>query len=231
MQFLLNAALILAFTQTLSLSALAQGAIASTAPALAAASDPPKMNNLKVDLGKDCAIPAYPDAAIRFGMQGSTVLNLMIDDSGKINAFQLIRSSGWKFLDHTVMQAIIGCQVLPVGNWIPSERRVNYWWQFDKGYTSRAVLDPKSCKDSEKLRIADDRDEELGIVVGIYVSETGKVLDAKVQWGNEEQQLDQESLRIAKSCEYAPAERSGKRIANADSIRFVQRTVQNDKMQ
>jgi outer membrane biosynthesis protein TonB len=52
------------------------------------------------------------------------------------------------------------------------------------------------------LRIADDRDnknKDAGIVVGIYTSETGKVLDAKVQWGSDDEQLDQESLRIARS--------------------------------
>ncbi|MFZ6749827.1 TonB family protein [Undibacterium sp. Ren11W] len=229
MRVLLNAVLLLLFTQTLNLPAAAQSSLTvppSITPSEAVATELPKKNDLKIDPAKDCSIPAYPDSARRFGMQGDTILNLMIDDSGKINAFQLIKSSGWKFLDQMVMHAIIGCQVLPAGRWIPSERQVIYWWQFDKGYTSRAVLDISSCKASEKLRIANEQDKELGIVVGIYTSDTGKVLDAKVQWGSDDEQLDRESLRIAKSCEYAPAERSGKRIGNADSIRFVAKAAQ-----
>jgi len=184
----------------------------------------PKINDMKIDIATACAIPTYPEAALRYGMQGDTVLKLMIDESGKIKAFQLVRSSGWKMLDLTVMNAIIGCQILPEGRWVPSETYTAYRWKFDQGYTSPAVLEAKTCKSSDKLRIADDRDnknKDAGIVVGIYTSETGKVLDAKVQWGSDDEQLDQESLRIARSCEFMPAERSGKRIRNAGSLRFV----------
>lgn len=239
MRVLLNAVLLLVFTQTLSLPAAADepltvpasaasvpsaasvASVASVAATSEPASEPPKKNDLKFDISKACAVPGYPDAARRFGMQGTTILKLKIDETGKINAFELARSSGWRFLDLTVMRAIVGCQVIPAGRWIPSERLVAYEWQFDKGYTSPAVIDLKSCQTSEKLRIADDKDKDVGIVVGIYTSDTGKVVDAKVQWGSDDEQLDQESLRIAKSCGYAPAERSGKRIGNAGSIRFV----------
>jgi len=198
--------------------------VAASATSVEADSVTPKINHLKIDIATACAIPTYPEAALRYGMQGDTVLKLMIDESGKIKAFQLVRSSGWKMLDLTVMNAIIGCQILPEGQREPSEMYTAYRWKFDQGYTSPAVLDAKTCKSSDKLRIADDRDhkeKDPGIVVGIYTSETGKVLDAKVQWGSDDAQLDQESLRIAKSCEFMPAERSGKRIRNAGSLRFV----------
>lgn len=198
--------------------------VAASATSVNADSVTPKINDMKIDIATACAIPTYPDAALRYGMQGDTVLKLMIDESGKIKAFQLVRSSGWKILDLTVMNAIIGCQILPEGRWVPSETYTAYRWKFDQGYTSPAVLEAKTCKSSDKLRIADDRDNkenDVGIVVGIYTSETGKVLDAKVQWGSDDEQLDQESLRIARSCEFMPAERSGKRIRNAGSLRFV----------
>lgn len=226
----LSTVLLLAFTQTLTLPAAAEelATIPASASASAAidATELPRKNDLKIDIGEACTVPGYPDAARRFGMQGKTVLKLMIDDTGKIASFQLAGSSGWKMLDLTVMQAIIGCQVIPAGRWIPSERLVAYSWQFDKGYTSPAVIDPQSCHSSEILRIAGDKDRDVGIVVGIYTSATGKVLDAKVQWGSDDEHLNQESLRIARSCEFAPAERSGKRIANAGSIRFISRTAQ-----
>ena len=75
---------------------------------------------------KTCAIPDYPEAARRFGLYGDTVLKLMIDNTGKIDAFELLKSSGWKLLDITVMQAITNCQVILAGNWIPSQRLVRY---------------------------------------------------------------------------------------------------------
>jgi TonB family protein len=101
----------------------------------------PKINDMKIDIATACAIPTYPEAALRYGMQGDTMLKLMIDESGKIKAFQLVRSSGWKMLDLTVMNAIIGCQILPEGRWVPSETYTAYRWKFDQGYTSPAVLE------------------------------------------------------------------------------------------
>ena len=134
--------------------------VAASATNVNADSVTPKINDMKIDIATACAIPTYPEAALRYGMQGDTVLKLMIDESGKIKAFQLVRSSGWKMLDLTVMNAIIGCQILPEGRWVPSETYTAYRWKFDQGYTSPAVLEAKTCKSSDKLRIADDRDNK-----------------------------------------------------------------------
>ena len=187
--------------------------------------DQPKRNDVVFDISKACTVPPYPDPATRFGLHGDTILKLMIDKNGKIDAFELLKSSGWKMLDMTVMQAIVGCQVIPPGNWIPSMRLVRYKWQFGAGDISPGKLDAKSCKPSEKLRVADDKERGRGIVVGIYISDKGKVVDAKVQWGSDNEELNNESLRIAQSCEFIPAERSGKRIGNAESIRFLPKSV------
>ena len=186
-----------------------------------AGADLPKKNDVVFDISKACTVPPYPQPAIRFGLHGDTILKLMIDKNGKIDAFELLKSSGWKMLDMTVMQVIVGCQVIPPGNWIPSVRFVRYKWQFGTGYISPGKLDVTSCKPSEKLRVADDKEHGLGIVVGVYISDKGKVADAKVQWGSDNEERNQESLRIAQSCEFTPAERSGKRIGNAESIRFL----------
>ncbi len=203
-------------------SVAASAAIASAASA--DVSEPPKNNNIKViEIHKVCAIPTYPKPALRIGMQGNLILNLMIDNAGKISAFQLEKSSGWKLLDVTVMEAIIGCQVIPAGRWIPSERKVAYLWKLNQPDVSPAVIDPKSCKPSEKLRVALNKENGVGIVVGMSISDKGKVLNAQVQWGSNDEQLDQESLRIARSCEFVPAERGGKRIVDAQSIRFVEK--------
>jgi TonB family protein len=224
------AAMSLLIAQTASLPAAAQEAVSTSASAAAESAivTPAKQaqkNDLKIDIGQTCKVPAYPKTAKSYGMQGKTILKLKIDENGKIAAFNLLRSSGWRLLDMTVMQAIVECQILPPGNWIPSERTAAYWWKFDEGYTSPAVLDPASCQSSDLLRIAEEKDHDVGIVVGLYVSPAGKVADAKVQWG-ENEQLDQESLRIAKSCEFTPAERKGRRIGNAESLRFVPKTAQ-----
>ncbi|MFZ6688224.1 TonB family protein [Undibacterium sp. SXout11W] len=186
--------------------------------------DQPKKNDVTFDITQACNVPPYPKPAIPFGLHGDTTLKLMIDKNGKIDAFELLQSSGWKMLDMTAMKAIAGCQVIPPGNWIPSERLIRYKWNFGTGYVSPAKLDEASCKPSEKLRIAEDKEPGLGIVVGIYVSSSGKVVESKLQWGSDNEELNNESLRIAKSCEFNPAENSGKRIFNAESIRFLPRT-------
>jgi len=96
--------LLIVLLQTLSYPVAAEEPVtlnASTAPSALSVSESvaeaPKKNTLQIDITKVCAIPKYPDAARRFGMHGKTILKLMIDDAGKISAFELLRSSGWKF--------------------------------------------------------------------------------------------------------------------------------------
>ncbi|MFZ6850117.1 TonB family protein [Undibacterium sp. RuRC25W] len=188
--------------------------------------DSPKKNDVTFDIKKTCAVPDYPEPAKRFGLHGDTILKLMIDKNGKIDSFELLRSSGWKMLDMTVMHAIVGCQVLPPGNWIPSARLVRYKWMFDPGYISPGLLDVSSCQPSETLRIADPKEYGSGLVVGVYISDKGKVVDAKVQWESDKEDLNTEALRIAKSCSYTPAENRGLRIGNAESIRFLAKAIE-----
>ena len=195
-------------------------------PATNIASDQPKKNDVTFDISKTCAVPSYPKIGTRYGLHGDTILKLKIDNTGKIDSFELLRSSGWKALDMLVMQAIVGCQVIPAGNWTPSERLIRYKWVIDPDRVSTGIIETDSCKPSEKLRVANAKEYGLGIVIGVYISPQGKVVDAKVQWGSDNEELDQEALRIAKSCEFTPAENGGKRIGNAESIRFL---LKNDR--
>src|SRR5450830_1400977 len=146
--------------------------------------DSPKKNDVTFDIKKTCAVPDYPEPAKRFGLHGDTILKLMIDKNGKIDSFELLRSSGWK------------------------------------------MLDISSCQPSETLRIADPKEYGSGLVVGVYISDKGKVVDAKVQWESDKEDLNTEALRIAKSCSYTPAENRGLRIGNAESIRFLAKAIE-----
>ena len=210
-------------TSSTTSTATGASAVAETESTNVIGNDAPKVNNIKFDIKKTCSVPNYPDAALRFGLHGDTLLKLNIDNAGKIDSFELLGSSGWKLLDMTIMQAIIGCQVLPAGNWIPSSRLVRYKWHFETRNFIPGEVISQSCLASDVLKVADSKDRGLGIVVGVSVSETGKVLESKVQWSSDSETLDAEAVRIASSCTFAPAERSGRRIASAESIRFLKK--------
>lgn len=174
-----------------------------------------------MDMKAICKLPEYPAAAVRRGIEGDTKLTLHIDEHGKIAAFDLLQSAGWKILDMSIMNHLSGCQLLPPGNYAPQTKIFVLHWQYDHGYSSRAELDLASCKKSASLRIAQNKDIANDIVVGVMVSSGGKVVDAIIQWGSGDEALDKESLRIARSCEFFPAEYQGKRVAKAESLRFI----------
>lgn len=177
--------------------------------------------DFSMDMEAICKLPEYPAAAVRRGIEGDTKLKLHIDEHGKIAAFDLLQSAGWKILDMSIMNHLSGCQLLPPGHYAPQSKIFVLHWLYEQGYSSRAELDLASCKKSATLRIAENKDIANDIVVGVMVSSSGKVVDAIIQWGSGDEALDKESLRIARSCEFTPAEFRGKRVAKAESLRLI----------
>lgn len=58
---------------------------------------------------------------------------------------------------------------------------VAYIWTLEQTDVSHAVLAPESCKPSDKLRIALDRENEVSIVAGMSISDRERVLKTQVQ--------------------------------------------------
>ena len=50
--------------------------------------------------------PAYPSYAIRNNLEGTTLLEVQVDDEGIVGKVRLIRSSGHKILDEAAMRAV-----------------------------------------------------------------------------------------------------------------------------
>ena len=65
----------------------------------------------------------YPEAALRYGLQGKLLLQFTILDSGELESMQIIRSSGSNVLDHEALRAMkAAAPFRPIPPWIDKKR-------------------------------------------------------------------------------------------------------------
>ncbi|MBR7776936.1 TonB family protein [Undibacterium rugosum] len=165
----------------------------------------------------------YPKAALRNRFHGNAKVLLKIDPSGKINAVDFLRSSGWWILDQTLAKSVIGCKILDEAPGKELNAAVNYIFRLDEEL--RFDMDPEliadSCDKSDSVRIADPTENGLGIVVGSLVSKTGEVQRTSLEWASGDEALDRESIRLVKSCKFKPATTAGKQYNAPYSVRLL----------
>ncbi|MFZ4529257.1 MAG: energy transducer TonB [Undibacterium curvum] len=176
----------------------------------------------QLNIEKYCPIGPYPKKAREAGMSGSATLKLAIGASGKVETYELARSSGWKLLDTIAMQAVDGCQAYPQGNYTPASKTINYNWKFSG---SREVqLKANTCPESDLVRLAQENEQGVGIVVGTYVNPQGVTSQQPLlQWGVGDVSAEDEALRIAKNCQFDPAVSQGRTVGSGVSLRFFRK--------
>ncbi len=84
----------------------------------------------------DCQ-PLYPEAALRAGVQGVTLLSFHVDETGRITSGKVVRSSGptreHRMLDGAALHALMLCpvkaQVDENGHPVASDVEVPYTWR------------------------------------------------------------------------------------------------------
>jgi periplasmic protein TonB len=65
----------------------------------------------------------YPEAALRYGLQGKLLLQFTILDSGELESMQIVRSSGSNLLDHEALRAMkAAAPFRPIPPWIDKRR-------------------------------------------------------------------------------------------------------------
>lgn len=177
----------------------------------------------KANVLDHCVPPKYPKAAQLNRFQGNARVLLKIDPSGKINAVDFLRSSGWWILDEALAKSVIGCKILDEAPGKEMTAAVNYNFRLDEKY--RYDADPEliadSCEKSDSVRIAEPKENGLGIVVGSLVSKTGEVQRTSLEWASGDEALDRESIRLVKSCKFHPATTAGKQYNAPYSIRLL----------
>jgi protein TonB len=65
----------------------------------------------------------YPEAALRYGLQGKLLLQFTILNSGELESMQIVRSSGSNVLDHEALRAMkAAAPFRPIPPWIDKKR-------------------------------------------------------------------------------------------------------------
>jgi periplasmic protein TonB len=65
----------------------------------------------------------YPEAALRYGLQGKLLLQFTILDSGELESMQIVRSSGSNLLDHEALRAMkAAAPFRPIPPWIDKKK-------------------------------------------------------------------------------------------------------------
>jgi periplasmic protein TonB len=80
-------------------------AVVTTAPPLAPAPTAPATVQPRIDLAHSSQ-PEYPPQSRRLGEQGSLVLQVMVDASGRITDSKLVQSSGSQRLDQAALEGV-----------------------------------------------------------------------------------------------------------------------------
>jgi periplasmic protein TonB len=65
----------------------------------------------------------YPEAALRYGLQGKLLLQFTILDNGQLESMQIVRSSGSNVLDHEALRAMkAAAPFRPIPPWIDKKK-------------------------------------------------------------------------------------------------------------
>jgi protein TonB len=81
-----------------------------------------------------CAVPEYPTSSLRNGEEGTVVLALMVNASGKVDSAKVAKSSGYRSLDRAAQTALSLCKFQPaMDNGQPQAgwAQIAYNWKID----------------------------------------------------------------------------------------------------
>lgn len=203
----------------ISVTTLSYAQDAATIAAPASATETPD-NRPDFDLLSRCRKPEYPKVALRNAFQGNSIIGLTIDESGKIEGINILKSSGWRILDDTVSSTIMGCQLTATAPNKKVTKVVAYKWFYEGAIEYQPELIPESCAESELVRFANDKERGRGIVVGAYISDIGMPGRFSLEWGSGKPELDRASVELVKTCKFKAASRDQKKLSAPVSLRL-----------
>jgi protein TonB len=81
-----------------------------------------------------CALPAYPPAAAREGITGTSTLALLVGADGRVSSARIEHTSGSRVLDSAALNALSLCKFKPAtNNGVPEAgwARLAFVWTLD----------------------------------------------------------------------------------------------------
>lgn len=165
----------------------------------------------------DCRRPAYPVEALRYELEGETIVEFLINEEGKVNGKRVVKSSDWKMLDDLVLSSLGACRFSPVTHdgkpvgekWV---KQSFVWTLTDPGESTKSslpVLLPASCQGSEMLVLTDDPHSIKGILMRFLVSPNGSAFGIKVERRSADAKMNDAAVALLQSCKFEPFTRHG----------------------
>jgi len=173
-------------------------------------------NGQQAPLGEGCARPEYPQAAVRWEMEGTSTVEYFVDTDGTPLESRVAESSGWPLLDRTTMSALALCKfTAPMQNGVAQRGwvRMSWVWRLTSGDGKPAVIKPAahvpgSCKTDANLSIAAG-DEDADVLLYVTVSNTGAWIETKVEHSSGVREVDRAAMELAPTCRYEAARSDG----------------------
>jgi len=166
-----------------------------------------------------CEPPQWAPEAMRYELEGTTILQFDVDDEGRPTSIQVVRKSGWKILDHMAVSAMEGCRFEATSDplVVRTGLRAPYNWKLEDNEQRPvpAALVAGSCKATEnfggfipvtgKLRLRTD-----GLLVRFLLDEAGHTFGIKLEETHSAPVTA--ATEYIKSCRFTPATLDGKPI-------------------
>lgn len=109
---------------------------ADTAPQapVTPAANPGQMRTAVLADANGCALPAYPPAAVRDGITGTSTLALLVGADGRVSSARIEHTSGSRLLDSAALNALSQCKFKPATtNGVPEAgwAKLAFVWTLD----------------------------------------------------------------------------------------------------
>lgn len=166
---------------------------------------------------KDCRPLAYPTEALRYELEGESIVEFLIDEDGNVRSQGVVKSSGWKLLDQVVLESMGACRYTPIthdGKPVGAQwKKFSYVWTLrDPGESPRTsfpVLLPQSCPASDRVTMTDVLLNTSGILMRFLVSPEGIPFGIKVERGSIVPAIDNAAVAALQRCRFQPTVRNG----------------------
>lgn len=167
-----------------------------------------------------CKKAEYPRFALRNELQGRTEIDAVTDSEGHVIIAEVVRSSGWRLLDETVLINVMGCKIFDNPGMAKVYVKGAFVWRLEGPLEKPAEILKNTCSQSEFVSLAKDYEPGRGIVVGVWLNKEGEIERTSLEW-LVEPKLNDESVRLIKSCKFKPASNEKGNLASAISVRFL----------
>jgi TonB family protein len=163
-----------------------------------------------------CAPRVWPKEAIRYEIEGDTLLTFRIAPDGAVADAAVARTSGWTLLDEASLANLRTCRFAPRQATGAGKAPVQYNWRLEGEPVVLPELAPDGCPASVRFAAFSQRDpaptDMKGIRVRMLVTPAGQPYGVKAEAGVHPAADVDAALRYAASCRFGfPANVAGQR--------------------